>query len=151
LNAVFKEFASALYPSGVALDDLFGWLGEKEPGYLIKHFISDVDPEGLTQRQRGKAGYRGAVKMMSVGEIKNHLSSLRPEDPKVFKAKNYTTKRYLCTSRCALMGSGFKSQDSNSKSSIALRTSSYLRTSFPHDSHQQLAGSTTILLRSGTL
>ncbi|KAK3827172.1 MAG: hypothetical protein JOS17DRAFT_226245 [Linnemannia elongata] len=118
LKAVFKEFTSALYPSGVALDDLFGWLGEKEPGYLIKRFISDVDPEGLTKRQRGKAGYRGAVKMMSVEEIKKHLSSLRPVDPKEFKPENYTTKGYLLhgSVRCdgfRIQLTGFKLKELN--------------------------------------
>ncbi|KAF9133996.1 hypothetical protein BGX30_012087 [Mortierella sp. GBA39] len=70
LDVVFKEFTSTLYPSGVALNELFQWLVEKESGYLIKRLLSDVDPEGITQRQRDKAGYRGAIKLMSLTEFK---------------------------------------------------------------------------------
>ncbi|KAF9536422.1 hypothetical protein EC957_010994 [Mortierella hygrophila] len=95
LNSVLKEFTSALYPSSVALGDLFKWLGENEPGYLIKRFMSDVDPKGLTQQQRGKAGYRGAIKLLSVEEINGHLSCLRPENLADFKLENYNTEGYL--------------------------------------------------------
>lgn len=96
LKAVLREFTSAQYPSGVTLDDLYELLGKEPPGCLIKLFLSNIDPKGLTKRQRGKAGYRGgAIKLMSVAEIKQHLSSLRPQNPTDFKPDSYTTKGYL--------------------------------------------------------
>src|ERR1700731_3448593 len=46
----------------ISLADVIGWIGDKEPGFLIKRLLSDVAKEGLTKRQRGKGGHKAAVK-----------------------------------------------------------------------------------------
>ncbi|KAF9114388.1 hypothetical protein BGW39_003380, partial [Mortierella sp. 14UC] len=54
-------------------NDLEAWIGGKEPGFLIKHFVCDIDPTGLSNRQKRKAGHRAAISLRSLGEIQEHL------------------------------------------------------------------------------
>ena len=70
--------------SGGGLQDVQDWIGTREPGFLIKRLLVDVDPQGLTKRKRGKVGHRAAVTLLPLEEIKTHLqdigkpSSIRP-------------------------------------------------------------------------
>ncbi|KAF9537187.1 hypothetical protein EC957_008687 [Mortierella hygrophila] len=59
--------------------DLVKWLSGKKPGFLFKNFIADVTPQGLTSRQRRKAGHRAAVKLLSLDQIRNHLDVVNNE------------------------------------------------------------------------
>ncbi|KAK3845095.1 MAG: hypothetical protein J3R72DRAFT_49818 [Linnemannia gamsii] len=67
-------------------------MGDREPGYFIKRFLCDVAPEGLSSRKKGQVGYRGAVELMSIEQIKNHLRNIQSSD---FEASTYDTKGYL--------------------------------------------------------
>ncbi|KAF8949579.1 hypothetical protein BGZ46_005088 [Entomortierella lignicola] len=60
LKTRILEMTRTEFPNAAALDDLINWIGSKEPEYLIKRLISDVAKEGLTKRQRGKAGVKAA-------------------------------------------------------------------------------------------
>ncbi|KAF8947755.1 hypothetical protein BGZ47_007997 [Haplosporangium gracile] len=62
------------------------------PGYLIRIFLSDLNTDGLTSRQKGKAGYRGAIKSWSLNRIKDYLRDLAQG---IVKPKDHTTKGYL--------------------------------------------------------
>lgn len=68
------------------------WLQGQQPGILIKHFIANVAKEGLTVRQRGKAGYAAAVKLLSLQQIEEHVNELRD---KSFVPANYNKKGYV--------------------------------------------------------
>ncbi|KAF9997128.1 hypothetical protein BGZ80_006214, partial [Entomortierella chlamydospora] len=105
LKTKILEMTRIEFPNGVALDDLTSWIGSKGPGYLIKRLISDVAKEGLTKRQRGKAGVKAAVKLMAPDQIKEHLISLRQPtlDP-----QQYNTKGYLL--RGSIRTDGFRIQ-----------------------------------------
>lgn len=71
---------------------MIDWIGDKEPGFLIKRLLSDVAKEGLTKRQRGKGGHKAAVKLMSLEEIKEHINNLREPN---FDLRTYDTKGYI--------------------------------------------------------
>ena len=71
---------------------MIDWIGDKEPGFLIKRLLSDVAKEGLTKRQRGKGGHKAAVKLMSLEEIKEHINNLREPN---FDPRTYDTKGYI--------------------------------------------------------
>ncbi|KAG9071183.1 hypothetical protein KI688_008728 [Linnemannia hyalina] len=45
-----------------------------EPRFLIKMVLADVGPKDPTSRQRGKAGYRGKIKLTTMDEIKDYLN-----------------------------------------------------------------------------
>ncbi|KAF9913145.1 hypothetical protein EC991_003604 [Linnemannia zychae] len=92
LKASILDIVKVDFPSCSALTDVIVWMRDREPGYYIKRFLCDVAPEGLSSRRKGQAGYRGAVKLMSIEQIKNHLRNIRSPD---FVASAYDTKGYL--------------------------------------------------------
>ncbi|KAF8933040.1 hypothetical protein BGZ47_011068 [Haplosporangium gracile] len=62
------------------------------PEYFIRIFLSDLNTDGLTSRQKGKAGYRGAINSWGLDRIKDHLRDLAQG---TVESKDYTTKGYL--------------------------------------------------------
>ncbi|KAF9367554.1 hypothetical protein CPB97_005585, partial [Podila verticillata] len=84
------------------LADVQGWISEKEPGFLIKNFIADIDPENLTSRQRGKSGCRAKIKLWPLDALKSHLEEI--EEPG-FQPRNYIKNGYI--SRGSLLTDGF--------------------------------------------
>ncbi|KAG9063257.1 hypothetical protein KI688_004861 [Linnemannia hyalina] len=72
-------------------NDLETWIGGKEPGYIIKHFVCDVAPHGLTSRQRKKAGHRAAIRLLPLNEIGAHLDVVKDKhlDPSQYKEREY--------------------------------------------------------------
>lgn len=85
-----------------SIRDAQEWISRKEPGYLIKQFITDIDPDNLTSRQRGKAGHRAAIKLWSFHDLRSHLRKL--EEPG-FQPGEYAEKGYI--SRGSLLTDGF--------------------------------------------
>ncbi|KAF9159624.1 Rad2 nuclease [Actinomortierella ambigua] len=61
-------------------------------GRVIKEFLVDISPSGMTSRKKGKAGIRSAVKLLSYSEIQAHVNALRQKD---FDPAIYATKGYL--------------------------------------------------------
>ncbi|KAF9272471.1 hypothetical protein BGZ74_005235, partial [Mortierella antarctica] len=53
------------------------WIGEKEPGFLIKNFIADINPENLMSHQQGKSGHRAKIKLWPLDALRNHLEELK--------------------------------------------------------------------------
>ncbi|KAK3809804.1 MAG: hypothetical protein JOS17DRAFT_780289 [Linnemannia elongata] len=88
-----------------ALSDIYSWIAGKGPGIIIKQFIADVAPQVKTSRQRRKAGHRGAVKLLTLEQIKAHLTAVQDEfvDP-----INYATKGYIL--RGSIRTDGFRLQ-----------------------------------------
>ena len=98
--------------------DLDSWIGSKEPGFIIKHFICDVGSEGLTSRQRKKAGHRAAVRLWTLDDIRSHLQQFLQEDEKKVKRNikdddeggfhpaTYKEKRYVL--RGSILTDGFR-------------------------------------------
>ena len=79
--------------------DIDTWISGKEPGVIIQNFVCAVAPQGLTSRQRKKAGHRAAVKMFSLDEIRSHLrGSIRTDGFRVqllgFKLRELQDVRY---------------------------------------------------------
>ncbi|GJJ75414.1 hypothetical protein EMPS_07772 [Entomortierella parvispora] len=90
---------------GVAptIQDVQEWDGTKEPGYLLKRYLADIDPSDLTSRKKGKAGHRAAIKLMSLKALRRDLRML--DDP-TFDPKDYTVKGYV--SRGSILTDGFR-------------------------------------------
>ena len=105
LNEKILGLARIHDPGCRSLSDVAYWLSDREPGYIIKRFLCNVAPEGLSVRQRGKAGYRGAVQLMSLEQIKGHIENIRRPD---FEPMDYTTKGYLL--RGSIRTNGFDLQ-----------------------------------------
>ncbi|KAF9382477.1 hypothetical protein CPC16_009322 [Podila verticillata] len=82
-----------------SVNDLDTWISGKEPGFLIKNFIADVAPQGLTSRQKKKAGHRAAVKLLSLDQIRNHLDIVKNEwlDPITYADKGYVLRGSIKT------------------------------------------------------
>ncbi|KAF8940035.1 hypothetical protein BGZ58_007965 [Dissophora ornata] len=89
------------------------WLPDKEPGFLLRRLIADVDPVGLTVRRRGKLGYRGAIHNKSVQDIKDHLTNIRKPnfDPREYNNKGYILAGSICTNGFQLYLSAFKMRE----------------------------------------
>ncbi|KAG0294134.1 hypothetical protein BGZ96_001756 [Linnemannia gamsii] len=106
IKAKILELVTPVFPGCLALDDVTTiWLRDQEPGFVIKSLLCDVALVGLTSRQRGKAGYRAAIKLMTIPEIKDHLSTIRQPD---FDPGTYATKGYLL--RGSIRTNGFSIQ-----------------------------------------
>ncbi|KAF9079285.1 hypothetical protein BGX23_004464, partial [Mortierella sp. AD031] len=97
-------------PGAGTLADVQVWIRAKEPGHLIKRLICDVDPPGLTSRQRGKLGYRGAVKLLSLDQIATHLSNIQQPsfNPSNYREKGYVLRGSLRTDGYRIQLSAFK-------------------------------------------
>lgn len=102
LKTSLTELASN---EGVAptIQDVQEWIGTKEPGYLLKRYLVDIDPSDLTSRKKGKAGHRAGIKLMSLKALRRHLRKL--DDP-TFDPKDYTVKGYV--SRGSILTDGFR-------------------------------------------
>ncbi|KAF9176302.1 hypothetical protein BGZ50_001115, partial [Haplosporangium sp. Z 11] len=111
LQTKIREMTAAEFPNGCALQDLTEiWLRDREPGFLIKQFLSNVAPEGLSKRKRGKIGYRAAVEMKSIDGIKDHLRTIRQPgfDPAAYNTKGYLLRGSIRTDGFTLQLLGFK-------------------------------------------
>ncbi|KAF9344737.1 hypothetical protein BGX26_003974 [Mortierella sp. AD094] len=64
----------------------------KEPGFLIKQFLADIDHKNLTVRQRGKLRHRAAIELPTFGDLENHLRMLEHED---FRPDTYIRKGHF--------------------------------------------------------
>ncbi|KAI1285632.1 hypothetical protein EDD11_000737, partial [Mortierella claussenii] len=82
--------------------DIQNWIGEKEPGFLIKQFVADIDPQGLRGRKKRKAGRRAKIKIWSLNTLEEHLRGL--EGPG-FQPGSYITNGYI--SRGSILTDGF--------------------------------------------
>ncbi|KAF9917441.1 hypothetical protein FBU30_000747 [Linnemannia zychae] len=82
-----------------SIRDVQDWVGWKEPGFLIKNFIADIDPDNLTSRQRGKIGHRAAIKLLPLTDLQSHLDELNDADfqPTAYTCKGYVSKGSLRT------------------------------------------------------
>ncbi|KAF9579355.1 hypothetical protein BGW38_004423, partial [Lunasporangiospora selenospora] len=93
----YKPFAQA--------DATDAWLQGQRPGQLIKLFIANVSPYGLSVRKRGKGGRAAAVNLWSLDTIKLHINELRDKN---FKPCSYSKKGYLL--RDSIKTDGFRLQ-----------------------------------------
>ncbi|KAG0037853.1 hypothetical protein BGZ83_003293, partial [Gryganskiella cystojenkinii] len=78
------------------------WIGTKEPGFLIKNFVSNINPAGLTGRAKRRAGRRAKIELMSLDNLKNHQESLDRPD---FLPSTYSKNGYI--SRGTVLTDGF--------------------------------------------
>ncbi|KAF9316077.1 hypothetical protein BGZ91_005633 [Linnemannia elongata] len=72
-----------------SIKDLEDWIGGREPGVIIKHFISDIDPVGLSNRQKRKAGHRRAISLISLDQIRDHLKLVEETKPRDYHQGGY--------------------------------------------------------------
>ncbi|KAF9130299.1 hypothetical protein BGX30_013565 [Mortierella sp. GBA39] len=68
-------------------NDLKTWIGGREPGFIIKHFVCDIDPTGLSNRQKRKTGHRAAISLRSLSEIRNHLQFVKQTNPRTIRKR----------------------------------------------------------------
>ncbi|KAG0371224.1 hypothetical protein BGX24_001782, partial [Mortierella sp. AD032] len=83
------ELASSDSTTITAATDLGAWIGGREPGFLIKNFVCDIDPTGLSNRQRRKSGHRGAIHLRSMDQIGAHLRLIEATKPKDYNERGY--------------------------------------------------------------
>jgi hypothetical protein len=88
-----------------ASSDIQSWIAGKGPGIIIKQFIADVAPQIKTSRQRRKAGHRRAARLLTLEQIRSHLTAVQDKwvDP-----INYATKGYIL--RGSIRADGFRLQ-----------------------------------------
>ncbi|KAG0274828.1 hypothetical protein BGZ96_004069 [Linnemannia gamsii] len=93
-----------------SVNDLDTWISGKEPGFVIKNFIADVAPQGLTSRQRKRAGHRSAVKLWSLDQIRSHLADITNDwlDPLTYAEKGYILRGSIKTDGFRIQLLGFK-------------------------------------------
>ncbi|KAF9110698.1 hypothetical protein BGW39_004613, partial [Mortierella sp. 14UC] len=84
------------------------WIGGKEPGFISKHFVSDIDPTGPSNRQRRKTGHRAAISLRSLGEIQEHIQFVEQTKPKDYHKKGYILHGSLRTDGFRLQILAFK-------------------------------------------
>ncbi|KAF9537618.1 hypothetical protein EC957_007865 [Mortierella hygrophila] len=79
------------------LVDITNWIAGKGPGIIIKQFNADVAPQVKTSRQRRKAGHHGAVKLLTLEQIKSHLAAIQDKwvDPINYATKGYTLRSFI--------------------------------------------------------
>ncbi|KAF9125383.1 hypothetical protein BGW39_007435 [Mortierella sp. 14UC] len=99
LRERLKELARQDHTLITSTTDLDKWISEKEPGFIIKHFLCDVAPQGLTSRERKKAGHRAAVKLLSLNEIGAHLDVVKDKclDPSQYQERGYVLRGSIRT------------------------------------------------------
>ncbi|KAH7060103.1 hypothetical protein BKA57DRAFT_487839 [Linnemannia elongata] len=106
-----RSWANHTFSSKPSIENLKDiWLDSMEPGFLIKMLLAVVGPKDLTSRQRGKAGYRGAIRLTTMDEIRDHLRPLRQGavDPREYKSKGYVLRGSIRTDGHRLQILGFK-------------------------------------------
>ncbi|KAG0355766.1 hypothetical protein BGX24_006552, partial [Mortierella sp. AD032] len=77
--------------------DLDTWIGGLAPGLIIKNFVCDIDPSGLSNRRRRKTGHRGAIAIKSLDAIRSHLQMVKETKPKDYQAKGYLPRGSIRT------------------------------------------------------
>ncbi|KAG0288492.1 hypothetical protein BGZ98_004250, partial [Dissophora globulifera] len=80
--------------SMVGLD---AWIGGLAPGPIIKNFVCDIDPTGLSNRRRRRCGHRAAVSIKSLDAIRSHLQMIKETKPKDYHAKGYLPRGSIRT------------------------------------------------------
>ncbi|KAF9545850.1 hypothetical protein EC957_010478, partial [Mortierella hygrophila] len=65
------------------------WIGGLEPGVIIKSFVCDIDPTGLSSRQKHKTGHCAAISLRSLSEIRDHLQFFKQAKLKEYHQKGY--------------------------------------------------------------
>ncbi|KAF9109949.1 hypothetical protein BGX30_008189, partial [Mortierella sp. GBA39] len=111
LKVKILELVTPVFPCCLALRDVTDiWLRDREPGFVIKSLLSDVAPDGLTSRQKGKVGYRAAVKLMTISEIKDHLLTIHQPafDPRTYATKGYVLRGSIRTNGFSIQLAAFK-------------------------------------------
>ena len=90
--------------------EIQSWIGTKEPGFLIKNFVADIDPKGLKGRQKRKAGRRSKIELLSLGDLKRHLESLDKPDflPSAYSKNGYISRGSVLTDGFGLYLLAFK-------------------------------------------
>jgi len=90
--------------------DIDTWISGKEPGVIIQNFVCAVASQGLTSRQRKKAGHRAAVKMFSLDEIRSHLDVVKSPllVPARYKERGYVLRGSIRTDGFRVQLLGFK-------------------------------------------
>ncbi|KAF8918499.1 hypothetical protein BGZ58_004848, partial [Dissophora ornata] len=93
-----------------SITDIDTWIRGKEPGFIIKNFVCAVAPQGLTSRQRKKAGHRACVKMLSLDQIRRHLDVVKSPllVPAQYKEKGYVLRGSIRTNGFRVQLLGFK-------------------------------------------
>ncbi|KAG9067690.1 hypothetical protein KI688_011277 [Linnemannia hyalina] len=88
--------------------DLEDWIGGREPGVIVKKFISDTDPVGLSNRQKRKTGHRGAIKLLSLSQIRDHLELVEETKPKDYHHSGYIPQGSIRTDGFLVQVMAFK-------------------------------------------
>ncbi|KAG0251742.1 hypothetical protein BGZ95_006820 [Linnemannia exigua] len=91
-----------------SVSDLENWIGGREPGFIIKNFISDIDTVGLSNRQRRKTGHREATKLLSMSQIRDHLQFVKETKPKDYYRSGYIPQGSIRTNGLLVQVMAFK-------------------------------------------
>ncbi|KAG0295653.1 hypothetical protein BGZ98_001276, partial [Dissophora globulifera] len=104
LKAKLQELArptfSATRPENLSQNDCCHiWLSGQGLGRLIEELITVIDPQGLTPRQKGKAGYSAAIRVKSLQQLRDQVNVLRQPgfDPRDYSDKGYVLRGSIRT------------------------------------------------------
>lgn len=91
-----------------SVQDLDEWIRGKEPGFIIKHFIADIAPTGISNRMKRRAGYRGAIKPFPLEMITEHLQYIEDTPPKDDQIRGYIATGAIVTNGFRIKVQAFK-------------------------------------------
>jgi hypothetical protein len=97
LKKRLSEMAASEGSPANSMVDIDCWISGKEPGFIIKAFIADIDPTGISNRKKRKAGHRGAIELLSLDQIREHIQLVRNTPPADYRRKNYLARGSIRT------------------------------------------------------
>ncbi|KAF9544490.1 hypothetical protein EC957_012093 [Mortierella hygrophila] len=69
--------------------DFEGWMRFKNPVFIIKHVVANIDPMGVYNLKRRRVGHQGAIKLYSLYWINFHLQQVEDTKPKDYRSSCY--------------------------------------------------------------
>ncbi|KAK3822858.1 MAG: hypothetical protein J3Q66DRAFT_437301 [Benniella sp.] len=109
-----------------SVTDLEAWIGTKEPGFLIRRFIAHVGredqnggqnpmrPKKTKYERRRLKSHKGAVRLLSLAEIQQHVTDVRHGSPRTYDAKGYVLRGSFRTDGHRFLLLSFKLKELNS-------------------------------------
>jgi hypothetical protein len=80
-----------------SIKNLDAWIDSLAPGPIIKNFVCDIDPTGLSYRHRHRCGHRAVISIKTLDAIRSQLQMVKEAKPKDCHAKGYLPRDSIRT------------------------------------------------------